>query len=61
VPRLRGDKEPEFISGQPPSLLDPPKGCRFAARCPSRFEKCDPETPVFRKDSDRAVKCWLFA
>jgi peptide/nickel transport system ATP-binding protein len=61
VPRLRGDKEPEFISGQPPSLLDPPKGCRFAARCPSRFEKCDQEPPVFRKDSDRAVKCWLFA
>ncbi|HAE58458.1 MAG TPA: dipeptide/oligopeptide/nickel ABC transporter ATP-binding protein [Anaerolineae bacterium] len=59
VPRLRGDKEPIFITGQPPSLLDPPKGCRFADRCPQRFEKCDQEPPVFEKQ-DRLVKCWLY-
>jgi peptide/nickel transport system ATP-binding protein len=59
VPRLRGDKEPEFITGQPPSLLDPPKGCRFAPRCPSRFDKCDQDPPVIRKDAGRQVKCWL--
>jgi peptide/nickel transport system ATP-binding protein len=58
VPRLRGDKEPEFITGQPPSLLDPPKGCRFAARCPYRFEKCDQNPPMFTKDK-RQVRCWL--
>lgn len=59
VPRLRGDKEPIFITGQPPSLLDPPKGCRFADRCLQRFEKCDQEPPVFEKQ-DRLVKCWLY-
>jgi peptide/nickel transport system ATP-binding protein len=58
VPRLRGDKEPIFITGQPPSLLNPPTGCRFADRCPQRFEKCDQEPPVFEKDG-RWVKCWL--
>jgi peptide/nickel transport system ATP-binding protein len=58
VPRLRGDKEPIFITGQPPSLLNPPIGCRFAERCPQRFEKCDQEPPVFEKDG-RWVKCWL--
>lgn len=58
VPRLRGDKEPEFISGQPPSLLDPPTGCRFAQRCPMRFEKCDQEPPTVNKNG-RLVKCWL--
>ena len=26
VPRLRGDKEPEFITGQPPSLYQPAAG-----------------------------------
>ncbi|MDT8305966.1 MAG: ABC transporter ATP-binding protein, partial [Anaerolineae bacterium] len=41
VPRLRETIEPEFISGQPPSLLNPPTGCRFADRCPARFDRCD--------------------
>lgn len=58
VPRLRSDSDPMFITGQPPSLLNPPKGCRFAARCPYRFEKCDEEPPMFGKNG-RKVKCWL--
>ena len=58
VPRLRGNVEPEFISGQPPSLLDPPTGCRFADRCYARFEKCDDEPPVTQR-AGRIVKCWL--
>jgi len=28
------------IRGQPPSLLAPPPGCRFAPRCAYRFEAC---------------------
>lgn len=58
VPRLRGSKELEFIVGQPPSLINPPTGCRFAARCTFRFEKCSEEPPVFEKEG-RLVKCWL--
>ena len=60
VPRLHGDKEPEFIIGQPPSLISPPTGCRFAARCPSRFEKCVEDPPTYTIDG-RKVKCWLYA
>jgi len=60
VPRLHGTKEPEFITGRPPSLIDLPKGCRFADRCPSRFEKCVQDPPVVEKDG-RKVKCWLYA
>jgi ABC-type dipeptide/oligopeptide/nickel transport system ATPase component len=41
------------IVGQPPSLLHPPTGCRFAARCPHEFEKCAEPPPL---DGDR---CWL--
>jgi oligopeptide/dipeptide ABC transporter ATP-binding protein len=58
VPRLRGTKELEFITGQPRSLINPPTGCRFAARCTMRFEKCSEEPPVFEK-AGRKVKCWL--
>jgi peptide/nickel transport system ATP-binding protein len=58
VPRLRQAGELEFITGQPPSLINPPTGCRFADRCPMRFEKCEQEPPVFNKEG-RTVKCWL--
>jgi oligopeptide/dipeptide ABC transporter ATP-binding protein len=60
VPRLRGDQEPDFITGQPPSLLSPPTGCRFAERCTKRFARCDEEPPVIERDG-RSVKCWLYA
>lgn len=59
VPRLRGKQDLEFITGQPPSLLNPPSGCRFKDRCPARFEKCEEEPPVFEKER-RLVKCWLY-
>ncbi len=60
VPRLHGDQEPEFITGRPPSLINLPKGCRFADRCPARFEKCTEEPPVIETDG-RKVKCWLYS
>ena len=59
VPRLRAEIEPEYITGQPPSLLNPPSGCRFAARCPKRFAKCSEEPPMFHVDG-KQVKCWLY-
>jgi len=60
VPRLRSDSDPMFITGQPPSLIDLPTGCRFAARCPFRMEKCSEEPPVIQKDNSK-VKCWLYS
>ena len=59
VPRIRETVEPDFITGQPPSLINPPTGCRFADRCPKRFEKCDEEPPNYEFDN-REVKCWLY-
>jgi len=59
VPTLRIDKKPDFIPGQPPSLLNPPVGCRFADRCHRRFERCDEEPPLF-EHGEETVKCWLY-
>jgi peptide/nickel transport system ATP-binding protein len=59
VPRLRGDKEPEFITGQPPSLYNLPPGCRFADRCPLRFDKCD-QDPLLVDIEGRRVACWKY-
>jgi oligopeptide/dipeptide ABC transporter ATP-binding protein len=60
VPRLREDKKLEFIPGEPPSLISPPQGCRFAPRCPFRFERCDEEPPLIQTSDGRQVKCWLY-
>jgi peptide/nickel transport system ATP-binding protein len=35
----------ESIPGRPPDLLNPPKGCKFAARCPYAQERCFKEEP----------------
>ncbi|MBI1294405.1 ATP-binding cassette domain-containing protein [bacterium] len=60
VPRLRETKDPDFITGQPPSLINPPTGCRFADRCPKRFDRCTQDPPTVEMDG-RLVKCWLYA
>lgn len=59
VPKLRDVERPEFIPGQPPSLFNPPLGCRFAPRCPRRFERCDEEPPAVELGPRRRAKCWL--
>ncbi len=59
VPTLRAEKTLEFIPGRPPSLINPPPGCRFADRCPYRFDKCSEEPPMLKADN-RLVKCWLY-
>jgi peptide/nickel transport system ATP-binding protein len=47
------------IKGGLPDLVDVPKGCIFAARCPSRFEKCVEEPPLRAVASDHRSACWL--
>jgi oligopeptide/dipeptide ABC transporter ATP-binding protein len=48
------------IPGQPPSLLAPPPGCRFAPRCPHVFDKCR-ELPTLdpRVGGNHLDRCWL--
>lgn len=59
VPRLHGNIEPDFIIGQPPSLINPPFGCRFRDRCLKQFDKCKQEPPTFMVEN-HLVKCWLY-
>ncbi|MGB6118471.1 MAG: ABC transporter ATP-binding protein [Mesorhizobium sp.] len=47
------------IPGQPPSLFDPPKGCRFAERCPHVMPKCAEYPPTTKLGNDHSAACWL--
>jgi peptide/nickel transport system ATP-binding protein len=52
------DRRLEGIAGSPPSLLDPPAGCRFRDRCPIAGEECAEEPPVVELAPDHHVACW---
>jgi peptide/nickel transport system ATP-binding protein len=52
------DKKLSGIAGSPPSLLDPPAGCRFRARCPVAGDECAQEPPVVEVEPDHFVACW---
>ena len=53
LPRLDADTERLVqIQGQPPSLLNPPRGCRFNPRCPYVMNICKQKEPDLRPISD---------
>ena len=48
--------------GEPPSLINPPPGCRFHPRCPYAMDVCrKQEPPEVEVRSGHVVKCWLYA
>jgi len=53
----------ELPPGEPPSLIDPPKGCRFHPRCVHKIKGlCDEkEPPEIEYERDHLVSCWLYA
>ncbi len=63
LPRLDADVERlTQIPGQPPSLLNPPRGCRFHPRCPYVMEVCKTTVPALKstsRDPNHLEKCHL--
>ena len=63
LPRLDTDVERLIqIQGQPPSLLNPPKGCRFHPRCPYVMEICkmtEPDLLPVSHDPEHFQRCHL--
>jgi len=51
----------ELPPGEPPSLVNPPSGCRFHPRCPKRIDNlCEVEEPTDLASDDHLVACWLY-
>ena len=60
IPRLRTkDKKIHFVKGSPPSLLNPPRGCRFYDRCSHAMDVCKRSPPEFETETGY-VRCWLY-
>jgi oligopeptide/dipeptide ABC transporter ATP-binding protein len=62
IPRIEQPSHTRLsaIPGRPPDLISPPKGCRFAPRCPYVADKCKEEEPplVEAESPGHYYKCW---
>jgi oligopeptide/dipeptide ABC transporter ATP-binding protein len=63
VPRADPDRvRGPVLSGEVPSLLAPPPGCRFHTRCPHVMPRCRTDIPALRVTAPgRHVACHLYA
>jgi len=54
-------QEEPIVTGEVPSALNPPAGCRFHPRCPFAMPKCS-ETPpeLIPVENGRLVACYLY-
>jgi oligopeptide/dipeptide ABC transporter ATP-binding protein len=54
-------KRGDVISGEIPSPVNPPPGCRFHTRCPFAHERCRiEEPPLVEVEKDHYVACHLY-
>lgn len=62
VPNIKLDQEALVsMPGNPPDLVNPPRGCRFSPRCPKAMAVCHEKDPDLKKYKDRQqVACWLY-
>ena len=61
-PEHLGDPVRTGAAGEPPSMVDPPAGCRFHPRCPFAAELCRTRRPeLLAIGAGREVACWGYA
>ena len=59
VPSL-DTKEVVPPTGEVPSLVDLPTGCRYHPRCPYVMDVCKTTSPALRSAGGQDVACWLY-
>ncbi|WP_098960065.1 ABC transporter ATP-binding protein [Pseudonocardia sp. N23] len=58
IPSMEGAQRGEVGTGEMPSPVSPPSGCRFRTRCPLATERCASEVPEMREVApDRFTAC----
>jgi oligopeptide transport system ATP-binding protein len=59
-PELEASRPRQIVTGEVPSALNPPSGCRFHPRCPMAMDICKQADPPLHETGDgRAVACHL--
>ena len=59
--RISRLKKREILTGDIPSPMNPPKGCRFHTRCKYKMEVCEEVDPAFREMAkNHVVACHLY-
>jgi peptide/nickel transport system ATP-binding protein len=63
IPSIRGDRaELHSLPGVPPSLVNPPEGCRFSPRCPFYRDVCSENEPAaVQVGPDHYARCHFAA
>ncbi len=62
VPDPESKRTKDVISGEIPSPVDPPLGCRFHTRCPYAHERCTSEEPALVEvEKNHFVACHLYS
>ncbi len=56
-PAIERRRERELLTGELPSPVSPPSGCRFRTRCRYAIERCREEVPPLRPFAGRLVAC----
>ena len=56
-PSVLGEREIDFIPGNPPDLINPPSGCPYHPRCDFVTDECKTKTPPLESKDGRRVAC----
>jgi len=59
-PKIARSKRKVELKGEPPSPINPAKGCRFYSRCPQAMEKCKEEPKLIEAIENHYVACHLY-
>jgi oligopeptide transport system ATP-binding protein len=66
IPRIGEGKKKmkKSLAGEVPSPINPPPGCPFHPRCPSKMDICGQRLPVLKNynksKTEHQTACWLF-
>lgn len=60
IPDPEQSRKRIILTGDVPSPINPPSGCRFHTRCPFVKDRCKSEEPPLENlNSDHQVACWV--